>query len=183
MQVIETALAGLKCIKPDRFGDVRGFFLEGYSHERYAKEVGMTKPVAQINFSRSTQGVLRGLHYQLEQPQAKLITVLKGRVLDVAVDIRKHSKTFGQWVSFELSEENGLQLYIPEGFAHGFLVLSNEADFFYACTDYYAPKFEKGIHWADPTLAISWGIVDPTLSPKDKCYPNLSQILKKDLPQ
>ena len=182
MNVIDTPLAGLKLITPKKFGDARGFFFEAYQSERYAAEVGMTKPLTQLNFSRSQYGVLRGLHYQLEKPQAKLITVLRGKVFDVALDVRRASPTFGQWQGFELSEENGHQLYIPEGFAHGFSVLSEEVDFCYACTDYYDPPSERGIFWADPALAIPWGLTAPILSPKDEKYLPLNQVSIADLP-
>lgn len=182
MNVIDTKLPGLKLITPKKFGDSRGFFFEAYQSERYANEVGMAKSLVQLNFSRSEYGVLRGLHYQLTKPQGKLITILRGKVFDVALDIRVGSPTFGQWMGFELSEENGHQLYIPEGFAHGFSVLSEEVDFCYACTDFYDPPSERGIFWADPALSIPWKIEHPILSPKDENYLPLNQMLEADLP-
>ncbi|MCD6046582.1 MAG: dTDP-4-dehydrorhamnose 3,5-epimerase [Gammaproteobacteria bacterium] len=180
MQVFDTKLAGLKLIKPKAFGDARGFFFEGFQEERY-QALGMTDPIVQLNFSRSTKNVLRGLHYQLAKPQDKLVTVTRGKVWDVAVDIRTDSPTFGQWDAYELSDENHWQLYIPKGFAHGFIVLSDEADFCYACTDYYDPASEKGVLWSDPALNISWQIQDPILSAKDKVYPCLKDIPKDEL--
>lgn len=181
MKITETKLAGLKYIEPEIFTDSRGCFFEGFQAERYAKQVGMEQALAQLNFSRSQQGVLRGLHYQLAKPQAKLVTVLRGKVLDVAVDIRLNSPSFGQWCAFELSDENHAQLYIPQGFAHGFVALSAEVDFCYACTDYYDPSSERGIIWNDPDLNIPWGISEPIVSPKDQIYPRLNEIAKQDL--
>lgn len=180
MKVIESKLAGLKLIQPKTWGDSRGFFFEGFQTHRYG-ELGLDKPIVQLNFSRSTKGVLRGLHYQLAKPQDKLVTVTRGCVLDVAVDIRVNSPTFGQWDSYELNDENHYQFYIPQGFAHGFLVLSDEADFCYACTDYYDPTSEKGLIWSDPDLNIPWGIDDPILSGKDQLYACLKDIRKEDL--
>lgn len=181
MRITETNLSGLKVIEPTVFSDSRGFFFEGFQSERYAKELNLKKPLLQLNFSRSQVGVLRGLHYQLTKPQAKLVTVLRGRVLDVAVDIRRASQTFGQWYACELSDENHKQIYIPEGFAHGFLVLSDEVDFCYACTDYYDPSAERGIIWNDTDLKIPWNIQSPILSDKDKLYQSLKDIPSKDL--
>lgn len=182
MQVLSTKLSGLKLITPKIFTDSRGFFFESFSAHRYAELVGITEPLVQMNCSRSCYGVLRGLHYQLAKPQAKLVMVTRGKVLDVAVDIRPRSATFGEWLAFELSEENHQQLYIPQGFAHGFVVLSKEVDFFYACSDYYDPTSERGILWNDPALGIDWQIEHPILSPKDTAYPLLEQLTASDLP-
>ena len=182
MEIIETALAGVYLIKPKVFDDGRGFFFEAYQAERYAA-LGIASPLVQANISRSTGGVVRGLHYQLTQPQDKLVTVLKGRVFDVAVDIRPESKTFGQWVGFELNDENHYQLFVPKGFAHGFEVLSPEVDFLYQCSDYYHPQSERGIAWNDPDLAITWQTQAPLLSAKDQKNPRLSQVALEYLPQ
>lgn len=181
MQIIETALAGVFLIQPKIFGDSRGFFFESYQAERY-QALGITEPLVQANISRSSRGVLRGLHYQLTQPQDKLVTVLKGRVFDVAVDIRPGSATFGQWVGFELNDENHHQLFVPKGFAHGFEVLSDEADFLYQCSDYYHPASEQGIAWNDPDLAINWQTTTPLLSTKDKEHPRLKDVASVYLP-
>lgn len=184
MKVIETKLPGLKIIEPRVFGDTRGFFFESYQEERYRKLVGIEKAFVQDNISRSTKNVLRGLHYQLKRPQDKLVTVITGEVFDVAVDIRKNSQTFGKWVGVILSDQNHRELYIPAGFAHGFLVLSNEADFHYKCTDYYVPDDEHGIAWNDPNIDIKWLLDhgEPILSAKDKIYPLLKDIPKEKLP-
>ncbi len=181
MEVLDTKLSGVKLIKPKVFGDARGFFFEGFQSKRYQTTLGLEEPIVQINFSRSQYGVIRGLHYQLHKPQTKLVTVLRGRVFDVAVDIRRSSPTFGQWVGIELNEENHYQMYIPKGFAHGFSVLSEEADFCYACTDYYDPLDEKGILWSDEALGISWGVEAPVLSSKDRIYSLLKNLSPKDL--
>lgn len=175
MQVHKTKLPGLLIIEPKVFGDNRGFFFETFYEKKY-QEHGINKPFVQDNISRSTKNVVRGLHYQLEKPQAKLVSVFRGAVLDVAVDIRKGSPTFGQWQGVELNDQNHLQLYIPEGFAHGFSVLSDEVDFFYKCTDYYHPQSEHGILWNDPNLAIDWKVAEPVLSEKDKKYRLLNQV-------
>ena len=182
MQVLSTKLDGLKLITPKIFNDPRGFFFESFSANRYAELIGLKDPLVQMNCSRSSYGVLRGLHYQLAKPQAKLVMVTRGKVLDVVVDIRLGSKTFGEWLAFELSDENNHQLYIPKGFAHGFAVLSKEVDFFYACTDYYDPASERGILWNDPALGIDWQIKDPILSQKDQVYPVLQALSESDLP-
>jgi dTDP-4-dehydrorhamnose 3,5-epimerase len=181
VQVYKTKLPGLLIIEPKVYKDSRGFFFETFYESKY-KAGGINKPFVQDNISRSTRNVLRGLHYQLERPQAKLVSVFRGAVFDVAVDIRKGSPTFGQWEGLELSDKNNLQLFIPEGFAHGFCVLSDEADFFYKCTDYYHPESEHGILWNDPDLAISWKIADPILSEKDKKYKRLKDVLPEVLP-
>jgi dTDP-4-dehydrorhamnose 3,5-epimerase len=177
MNIIETSLSGCKIIKPKIFGDERGFFLETYSNKRYEEILGGLTFV-QDNHSRSSKGVLRGLHFQKRNPQGKLVRVVRGEVYDVAVDIRKGSLTFGQWEAVLLSEENKTQFWIPPGFAHGFLVLSELADFEYKCTDYYDPSDEGGLLWNDPELNIPWPINNPKLSEKDAVAPKLS-VLKK----
>ena len=181
MKINTTALPGVLIIEPKVFGDSRGFFLESY-HEQKFKEAGITLPFVQDNHSRSEKGVLRGLHYQLTFPQGKLIRVTRGEVFDVAVDIRHGSPTFGKWFSTVLSEENHRQVYVPPGFAHGFCVLSETADFLYKCTDFYHPEDEAGILWNDPDLGIHWPIATPTLSEKDKANPGLKDIPQKKLP-
>lgn len=177
MNIIETSLSGCKIIEPKIFGDERGFFLETYSNKRYEEFLGGLTFV-QDNHSRSSKGVLRGLHFQKRNPQGKLVRVVRGEVFDVAVDIRKGSLTFGQWEAVLLSEENKTQFWIPPGFAHGFLVLSELADFEYKCTDYYDPSDEGGLLWNDPELNIPWPIDNPKLSEKDAVAPKLS-VLKK----
>ena len=167
MKVIETKLEGCVIIEPNVFGDERGFFLETFQAKRYAAQAGITLPFVQDNHSRSSKGVLRGLHFQINKPQGKLVRVVKGKVYDVAVDIRKGSTSFGQWEAIILSEENKLQLWVPPGFAHGFVVLSETADFEYKCTDYYDPSDEGSILWNDPDLNIPWPTDDPYLSGKD----------------
>jgi dTDP-4-dehydrorhamnose 3,5-epimerase len=167
MKIKPTAIPDVLLIEPDVFGDNRGFFMETWHRQKYA-EAGLDVNFVQDNHSRSGKGVLRGLHYQLEQPQGKLVRVATGVVFDVAVDVRKGSPTFGQWVGVELSEENQHQLYVPPGFAHGFSVLSESADFLYKCTDYYAPQYEHGILWNDPDINIQWPGCDFKISDKDK---------------
>jgi dTDP-4-dehydrorhamnose 3,5-epimerase len=167
MNVIKTKLQDCVIIEPNVFGDDRGFFLETFQTERYEKLAGIKIPFVQDNHSRSSKGVLRGLHFQKAKPQGKLIRVVRGKVYDVAVDIREDSSTFGQWVAIILSEENKTQLWVPPGFAHGFLVLSDTADFEYKCTDYYDPSDERTILWNDPDLDIRWPINNPILSEKD----------------
>lgn len=156
MQVIATRIPDVKLIKPRVFGDERGFFMETWNEQAF-KEAGIDATFVQDNHSRSVKNTLRGLHYQIEQPQGKLVRVTRGEVFDVAVDLRKSSPTFGQWVGEYLSEENNYQLWVPPGFAHGFLVTSATADFQYKCTDFYAPEYERSIRWNDPTLSINWG--------------------------
>jgi dTDP-4-dehydrorhamnose 3,5-epimerase len=175
MQVIETALPGVLILEPKRFGDVRGFFVETFQVERY-KSAGIDRPFVQDNLSRSAHGVLRGLHLQYPNPQGKLVTVLRGRVLDVAVDVRMGSPTFGKHVAVELSEENGRQLFVPRGFAHGFAVLSETADFFYKCDNLYSPTDEVVVRWNDPAIGIDWRITDPKLSARDGAAPRLADI-------
>ncbi|MBI1346554.1 dTDP-4-dehydrorhamnose 3,5-epimerase [bacterium] len=168
MQVQTTPLAGLVVIEPRVFADSRGFFLEAFHAERYA-ELGLPVHWVQDNLSRSVKGTLRGLHYQRQHPQGKLVYVTRGVVWDVAVDVRKPSPTFGQWFAVELSDENHRQMYIPPGFAHGFCVLSDTADFAYKCTDKYRPDDERTILWNDADLAISWPEIEPRiLSAKDE---------------
>lgn len=176
MKVIETKLKDCVIIKPNVFGDERGFFLETFQAERYSALAGITLPFVQDNHSRSSKGVLRGLHFQKNKPQGKLVRVVKGKVYDVAVDIREGSTTFGQWEAVILSEENKLQLWVPPGFAHGFIVLSQTADFEYKCTDYYDPSDEGSILWNDPDLNISWPVDDPILSGKDSSAEKLVDL-------
>ena len=175
MKFIETKLKGVVLVEPDVFEDPRGYFLETYHAGKYA-EGGIHGPFVQDNCSHSVRGTLRGLHYQLQHAQGKLVTALAGRVFDVAVDIRKGSPTFGQWVGVELSGDNKRQLYMPPGFAHGFCVLSDTADVLYKCTDLHSPKDERGIIWNDPTLGIMWPVADPVLSKKDGAYQRLSEM-------
>lgn len=168
MQVRDTAIPGVKEIQPTIHGDERGFFLETYSARRYA-EHGIPTQFVQDNWSRSRRGILRGLHYQVQQSQGKLVQVMSGEVFDVAVDLRRGSETFGQWVGAVLSAERKNQLWVPAGFAHGFLVLSEQADFVYKCTDYYAPEHERCLIWNDATVAIDWPLDgEPRLSEKDR---------------
>ena len=175
MKVIETPIPEVKLIEPKCFGDSRGFFLETYSAERYI-EAGICETFIQDNHSRSQKGVLRGLHYQLNYPQGKLVSVTRGEVFDVAVDIRVGSPTFGVWHRVLLSENNHRQLYIPPGFAHGFAVLSDVVDFVYKCSEYYHPGDEKGLLWNDPAIGIDWQVEDPLLSEKDKKNKTLEQL-------
>jgi len=169
MEVIPLAIPEVLLIEPRVFADARGFFFESYNHRRFETAIGRSVCFVQDNHSCSVNNVLRGLHYQISQPQGKLVRVVQGEVFDVAVDIRKNSPTFGRWVGEVLSAANKRQLWIPEGFAHGFLVLSESAEFLYKTTDYYAPQFERTILWNDPSLAIRWPIAgsEPILSGKD----------------
>lgn len=168
MNIIETSIVDVKIIEPQVFGDERGFFMETWSQRDFQQKVADCLFV-QDNHSKSCKGILRGLHYQTEQTQGKLVRVTSGEVFDVAVDLRKNSPTFGHWVGVYLSAENKRQLWIPAGFAHGFYVTSDEAEFVYKCTDYYYPASEQSIAWDDPELAIAWPItVPPILSAKDK---------------
>lgn len=169
MNFIKTSIPEVIIVEPKVFGDDRGFFFESFSQARFDEVVGRSVKFVQDNHSKSSKNVLRGLHYQIQQPQGKLVRVTQGTVLDVAVDIRKSSPTFGQHVAVELSDENKRQLWIPEGFAHGFLVLSDTAEFLYKTTDYYAPAHERSIIWNDPTIAIQWpSTFTPLLSAKDQ---------------
>ena len=170
MQAVQTALPGLLIIEPKVFGDARGFFFESFNQRRFEQLTGRSANFVQDNHSRSARNVLRGLHYQIRQPQGKLVRVVAGEVFDVAVDIRQSSPTFGQWDGTVLSAENKRMLWIPEGFAHGFVVLSEYADFLYKTTDYWAPEHERSILWNDPDLAIDWHLAGttPLLSGKDQ---------------
>ena len=169
MKVTPTTIADVLIIEPKVFGDARGFFYESFNQKAFNDATRTDYQFVQDNHSRSTKGVLRGLHYQIEQPQGKLVRVARGAVFDVAVDIRKSSTTFGQWVGVELSEENHRQLWVPPGFAHGFVVLSDSADFLYKTTEYYAPEHERCIAWNDTTIGIDWPmVIKPTLSSKDQ---------------
>ena len=168
MNVIQTDVEGVLIIEPKVFGDERGFFLETFQAKRYQQEAGIELPFVQDNHSRSTKGVLRGLHFQKTKPQGKLVRVVSGEVFDVAVDIRPDSKTYGKWAGTLLSAENKHQFWVPPGLAHGFVVLSDTADFEYKCTDYYDPADEGSLIWNDPDLAIEWPITEPILSEKDK---------------
>lgn len=169
MEVQQTEIPDLLLLKPKVFGDTRGFFMESYN-DRLFKELGINYSFVQDNHSSSSKGILRGLHYQMGCPQGKLVRVVRGAVFDVAVDLRKNSKTFGKWVGVELSEENKQLFWIPPGFAHGFLVLSERADFLYKTTDFYSPKDERCLLWNDPTLNINWPLFgeEPLLSDKDR---------------
>lgn len=168
MKVVSLAIPDVLLIEPAVFGDARGFFFESFNQAQFDTAVGRHVVFVQDNHSRSSKNVLRGLHYQIQQPQGKLVRVVQGEVFDVAVDLRRHTNTFGQWVGEVLSTENKRQLWIPEGFAHGFVVLSETADIIYKVTDYYAPPRERSILWSDVRLNIKWPQgVDPTLSEKD----------------
>lgn len=179
MNVIATNLPEVLIIEPKLFGDQRGFFLETYQLQRY-QEAGIHRPFVQDNMSRSARGVLRGLHLQNPNTQGKLVSAMRGRVLDVAVDVRVGSPNFGRHVAVELSEDNRRQLWVPRGFAHGFVVLSDTADFFYKCDDGYSPKDEVSIRWNDPAIGIAWGVDNPSLSAKDADAPLLADV--KNLP-
>jgi dTDP-4-dehydrorhamnose 3,5-epimerase len=168
MKAMRMAIPEVMVLEPRVFGDARGFFYESFNQEVFREAIGLDVTFVQDNHSRSAGGVLRGLHYQLRQPQGKLVRVVRGAVFDVAVDIRRSSPTFGRWVGIELNEENHKQLWIPAGFAHGFLVLSATADFLYKTTDYYSPVHERCIAWDDPELAIDWPLTTPPqVSAKD----------------
>lgn len=181
MKVIATELPGVLLLEPETFGDARGFFMETWQLARY-HEAGMPERFVQDNHSRSRQGVLRGLHYQLTQPQGKLVWVTRGTVFDVAVDIRRGSPHFGRWYGCLLDDADHRQLYIPPGFAHGFCVVSEEADFFYKCTDYYHPQSERGIAWNDPEIGIQWPLSDVSLSGKDQQNRPLNEQAPENLP-
>jgi dTDP-4-dehydrorhamnose 3,5-epimerase len=182
MNVIQTAIEGVLVIEPKVFGDARGYFYETFSVERYAAH-GITAPFVQDNLSKSERGILRGLHIQNPHQQGKLVSVAEGEVYDVALDIRSGSPTFGKHVAQILSAENKRQMWIPKGFAHGFLVTSPTAIFTYKCTDSYHPECELGVAWDDPDLGINWPIKDPRLSAKDQKNPRLRDIPKDQLPQ
>ncbi len=182
MQIVETSLPGVVILQPRVFADPRGFFMETYREQTLA-EAGIHERFVQDNHSHSSRGVLRGLHYQLQHPQAKLCRVVRGEVLDVAVDIRAGSPHFGKWVSVVLSEENHWQLFIPKGFAHGFVVRSETADFLYKCSDYYNGPDDRGVLWNDPDIGIDWQTTGPLLSEKDLRYLPLAQIPHEQLPR
>lgn len=167
MQLLETELPGVLILEPRVFQDDRGWFAETYNRRRF-HEAGLRQDFVQDNHSRSIRGALRGLHYQLQHPQGKLCRVVRGEVWDVAVDLRGGSPTFGRWTGVTLSEANRRQIYVPPGFAHGFCVLSETADFLYKCTDFYYPEHERTLIWDDPTLSITWPIQEPLLSDKDR---------------
>ncbi|MFK0312061.1 dTDP-4-dehydrorhamnose 3,5-epimerase [Pseudomonas sp. NPDC090233] len=168
MKIIKTDIPDVLIIEPKVFRDDRGFFFESFNERDFSEQIGSKVRFVQDNHSRSQRGVLRGLHYQIDNPQGKLVRVTKGEVLDVAVDIRRSSDTFGRWVATRLSDQDHHQFWIPPGFAHGFLVLSESADFLYKTTDYYNPAAERCIRWDDQDLAIDWGVEAPLLSPKDQ---------------
>ena len=168
MKVTSTKLDGCLILEPDVYEDPRGFFMESFNAKTFRDVTGINVNFVQDNHSQSSKGVLRGLHYQKLNPQAKLVRVSRGSVFDVAVDIRADSSTYGEWIGVELSESNNLQLWIPEGFAHGFLVTSEIADFQYKCSNYYLPEDEGSIHWKDPDLNIKWPVKNPIVSTKDR---------------
>ena len=180
IKVTKCDIEGLFVIEPTVFGDNRGYFMETYNRNDFHEE-GLDMVFVQDNQSMSTKGVLRGLHFQKEFPQGKLVRVVRGTVFDVAVDLRQNSKTYGKWFGVELSAENKKQFYISEGFAHGFVVLSDEAEFVYKCTDFYHPNDEGGVLWNDPDIGIKWPIpdgVEPVLSEKDKMWKGLKETFK-----
>jgi dTDP-4-dehydrorhamnose 3,5-epimerase len=181
MKRIDTSLPGVCLIEPSLFEDERGFFFESYSEIKFA-EIGIKDHFVQDNHARSVRNTLRGLHYQVKHTQAKLCRVIQGEVLDVVVDIRRGSPTFGQWESALLSADNKRQMFVPAGFAHGYLVLSETAEFLYKCSDFYHPEYERGVAWNDPTIGIRWGLEHPILSTKDAGNPTLSGIAPGDLP-
>lgn len=172
MNVIDTELPGVKIVEPRVFGDSRGFFLETYNAQRY-QEAGINMPFVQDNHSKSSKGVLRGMHYQVTKPQDKLVWCIDGAIWDVAVDTRPGSETFGRWVGVELNTENKRQLLVPKGFAHGFCVLSDEAEVIYKCSTFYAPEDEAGFIWNDPKVGIAWPVENPKLSSRDTALPLL----------
>ena len=168
MKVIDTKIPDVKIIEPTVFGDTRGFFFESFNEQKFRELTGVELPFVQDNHSRSTKGVLRGIHYQIQHPQGKLVRVVSGAVIDVAVDLRKSSPTFKQWVAVELSAENHRQLWVPPGFGHGFVVISDTAEFLYKTTDYWYKEHERSLRWNDPELGIQWGYTsEPSLSQKD----------------
>lgn len=178
MEIIDTPLVGVKIIQPKIFGDSRGFFLETFEKKRYQEMLNIDLDFVQDNHSRSSKGVLRGLHFQTQNPQGKLVRVVRGEVYDVAVDIRPDSASYGKWFGVLLSEENKTQFWVPPGLAHGFVVLSDVADFEYKCTDYYAPQLEGCLLWNDPEVGIDWKIENPLLSEKDKQGQLLRELVK-----
>lgn len=180
MEIIETSISEVLLLKPEIYRDDRGFFLETY-REEHLRSRGLDVHFVQDNLSKSQKQTLRGLHYQIEHQQDKLIMVMQGRILDVAVDLRQGSPTFGEYTATELSAENKHQMFIPKGFAHGFSVLSDDALVYYKCSDYYYPEGERGLLWNDPDLAIDWKVRNPILSEKDQHQPKLSEISNNDL--
>ena len=177
MRVELTKLPGVVIIEPQLFGDERGFFLETYHEERYREEAGIEPRFVQDNHSRSSKGVLRGLHFQKTRPQGKLVSVSQGEVFDVAVDINPDSPTFREWVGITLSSTNHLQFYVPPGYGHGFVVLSEVVDFQYKCTDFYYPEDQGEVLWSDPDIGIEWPISEPTLSERDGAAPLLRDVV------
>lgn len=175
MKFTELEIPGLILVEPDVFPDDRGFFTETFHREKYAAG-GIAKPFVQDNFAHSRRNILRGLHYQQQQAQGKLVYAVRGEIFDVAVDMRRGSPAFGRWVGWTLSDKNHHQLYVPEGCAHGYVVLSDVADVMYKCTDLYAPQHDRGLAWDDPDLAIAWPVKDPILSPKDLKNPRFASI-------
>jgi dTDP-4-dehydrorhamnose 3,5-epimerase len=182
LQRLETTLPGVCEIRPNAYQDARGFFIETYHQAKFA-ELGITTSFVQDNHSRSMKNTLRGLHYQLQHPQAKLCHVVEGEALDVAVDIRAGSPTFGKWTSVLLSAREHNQIYIPAGFAHGFLALTDPVQFLYKCGDFYDPQDEHGIIWNDPDVDIRWGVANPLISEKDSRYPRLVDVPREFLPR
>ncbi|MCE9613399.1 MAG: dTDP-4-dehydrorhamnose 3,5-epimerase [Lentisphaerae bacterium] len=182
MKCEPTTLPEVLLVTPRVFEDPRGFFMETFSERRYA-ECGIRGPFVQDNYSHSRAGILRGLHFQLHHPQAKLVSVIWGEIFDVAVDVRVGSPTFGQWVGQILSDRNRCQLFVPPGFAHGFCVLSDKADVMYKCTDYYHPQDDRGLLWSDPDIAITWPVASPLVSEKDARYCPLREIPRDQLPR
>jgi dTDP-4-dehydrorhamnose 3,5-epimerase len=182
MNVIKTAIPDILILEPKIFGDERGFFFESYNKKVFAQRTGITGEFVQDNHSRSVRNVLRGLHYQIKQPQGKLLRVIAGEIYDVAVDLRKRSPTFARWVGVGLSAQDKRQIWIPPGFAHGFLVTSESAEVLYKTTDYYAPEFERILRWDDPDLAITWPLqADPIVSAKDAAGKSFRAIELEDL--
>jgi dTDP-4-dehydrorhamnose 3,5-epimerase len=182
MNVIATDLPGVLILEPRVFRDKRGFFMETFSRNRYV-ESGIKVDFVQDNLSFSVKGTLRGLHYQITRPQAKLVQCVSGKIFDVAVDVRKGSHTFGKWTGVELSEENNRQFFIPQGYAHGFCVLSETALFMYKCSDFYCPEDEGGVRWNDPEIGILWPVTEPIVSEKDAAFDRLSNLPKTKLPE
>lgn len=182
MEIKETNLPGVLLLEPKVYGDSRGFFAETFRDEQF-KQAGIDVAFVQDNHSRSQKGVLRGLHYQLVQPQGKIVRVTRGEVFDVAVDVRKGSAHFGQWTGCLLDEQSCKALYIPPGFAHGFVVMSEVADIFYKCSDYYHPESEQGVLWNDPDIAIEWPTSDVQLSQRDSGFKRLSEHIADTLPK
>lgn len=180
MLVTPTDIPDVLILEPKVFGDDRGFFFESFNAREFERATGLQRRFVQDNHSRSAKNVLRGLHYQIRQPQGKLVRVISGEVFDVAVDLRQDSKTFGRWVGVYLSAANKKQLWVPEGFAHGFLVVSESAEFLYKTTDYYAPEYERSLLWSDPALAIAWPLAgEPLLAAKDAAAKTLAECVRE----